>query len=324
MDTQRYRPTPMPGLEIQPFSDEHLDAAAALLAERHRRHREAEPLLPEIGDFRAEVETDWRRDDASGFVALRDGMPVGYLIGSPRDASWGDNIWVELAGHAAREPELVRDLYAAASERWVAEGRTSHYSLVPATDGDLVEAWFRLSFGAQHALGIREVPSDVPRSPDGVVVRAGRPDDMRTGLGGTLNEHQALAPVFSPIKVPSADELLAEWSNDLADEKAGNFVAELDGRPVSLLQSAPIEYSGMHSGLARPPRACILGHAATLPEARGAGTGVALTNACFAWAREQGYETIVVDWRETNLLSSRFWPKRGFRRTFLRLYRSIP
>jgi hypothetical protein len=26
----------------------------------------------------------------------------------------------------------------------------------------------------------------------------------------------------------------------------------------------------------------------------------------------------------TNLLASRFWPRRGFRTTFLRLYRSIP
>jgi hypothetical protein len=33
---------------------------------------------------------------------------------------------------------------------------------------------------------------------------------------------------------------------------------------------------------------------------------------------------MVTDWRVTNLLSSRFWPKRGFRPVFLRLYRSIP
>ena len=37
----------MPGLEIQPFSEEHLDASGELLAERHRRHRQAEPLLTE-------------------------------------------------------------------------------------------------------------------------------------------------------------------------------------------------------------------------------------------------------------------------------------
>jgi hypothetical protein len=33
---------------------------------------------------------------------------------------------------------------------------------------------------------------------------------------------------------------------------------------------------------------------------------------------------MVTDWRMTNMLASRFWPKRGFRVTFLRLYRSIP
>jgi hypothetical protein len=33
---------------------------------------------------------------------------------------------------------------------------------------------------------------------------------------------------------------------------------------------------------------------------------------------------MVTDWRVTNLLSSRFWPARGFRTTFLRLYRHIP
>jgi hypothetical protein len=33
---------------------------------------------------------------------------------------------------------------------------------------------------------------------------------------------------------------------------------------------------------------------------------------------------MLTDWRVTNLLASRFWPRRGFRTTFLRLYRSIP
>jgi hypothetical protein len=33
-------------LELRPFADEHLDAAAELLAERHRLHRTAEATLP--------------------------------------------------------------------------------------------------------------------------------------------------------------------------------------------------------------------------------------------------------------------------------------
>jgi GNAT superfamily N-acetyltransferase len=82
--------------------------------------------------------------------------------------------------------------------------------------------------------------------------------------------------------------------------------------------------SSTHSGLARPDSAAILGYAATLPEFRGRGVGVALTEAVFEWARKGDYSTIIVDWRVTNLLSSRFWPRRGFRESFIRLYRSIP
>ena len=75
--------------------------------------------------------------------------------------------------------------------------------------------------------------------------------------------------------------------------------------------------------VARPDDACILGYAATAPEARGAGAGLALTEGVFAWAREIGYTTVVVDWRVPNLLSSRFWPARGFRTSFVRLHRRI-
>jgi GNAT superfamily N-acetyltransferase len=75
----------------------------------------------------------------------------------------------------------------------------------------------------------------------------------------------------------------------------------------------------------RVPRDAIdLGGASTFPEARGTGVGRALTAHAIRWAHEHGYPTITTDWRMTNLWASRFWPKRGFRPTFLRLYRSIP
>ncbi len=42
-----------------------------------------------------------------------------------------------------------------------------------------------------------------------------------------------------------------------------------------------------------------------------------------AWAGAHGYEAMVTDRRVTKLLSSRFWPARGFRPTFPRLHRLI-
>jgi GNAT superfamily N-acetyltransferase len=314
----------MQALRIQPFSDDHLDDAAMLLAERHRRHRAAEPLLPAIADFRAEIEGAWRAEAASGAAAFRGEQLVGYLLGAPReDPVWGENVWVELAGHAVAEPETVRDLYDLAAARWVEEGRTRHYVLVPGSDGALVDAWFRLSFGAQHALGIREVPEETGY-PDGVREAIEDDIDSLVELAPLLNRHQARAPVFGTGREYTEEEIRKDIAEDLASPDVGNLLAELDGRVVGNFVVVPAEVSSVHSGLARPDRAAFLGFAITTPEARGSGAGVALTEGCLAWASARGLTTMVTDWRITNLLSSRFWPRRGFRPTFLRLYRSIP
>jgi ribosomal protein S18 acetylase RimI-like enzyme len=317
----------MPELTVQPFSEEHLDDAATLLTERHERHREAEPALPANVDYRAEIETLWNAKERSGAVALRGGELVGYLLGSHReDEVWGANVWVEHAGHAVREPELVRDLYAASATEWLERGFSRHYAMVPASDKELVDAWFRLSFGAQHASGLQETPESTGPAPDGVVVRRATADDADAivQLDFTLPRHQELSPVFAPGPRYTEEESRADFLEEVEDRGRAILVAEVDGRVVSGLVMVDVKESSLHSGLGRPDKAAFLGFAATLPEARGTGAGLALTNAGLDWARENGYPITVVDWRETNLLASRFWPRRGFRRTFLRVYRSIP
>jgi len=317
----------MAGLELRPFADDHLDDAAALLAERHRRHRLAEPLLSAAFEdpaaARVELEGAWAAEGASGAVALREGGLVGYLIGSRRSgALWGESAWVESPGHAVLEAETVRDLYGAAAAVWVESGALRHYALVPATDPGLIDAWFRLGFGQQQGLAIRKVPPEEAPVPDGVTVRRAGPDDIDAVLPlDILGTYQAGSPIFGPAMPP---EPRAEVEEELVDEDSPIFMAELDGRPVGLASAAPVSYSSLHGGLARPEDAGILGYAAVLPEARGSGAGLALTEAVYAWCRGRGYATVVVDWRVTNLLASRFWPSRGFRPTFLRLYRSIP
>ena len=318
----------MSTLELLPFADEHLDRAGRLLAERHRRHRLAEPLLPARFDeeeaAQGEIETVWRKDGAAGAVALRGGRLVGYLVGAPADDEvWGANEWVELAGHAVEEAEVVRDLYAAVAASWLDEGRSRHYAVVPATDREVLDAWSRLCFGQQQAYAISEVTATP--WPAGVRKAEPRDVDRIVELAPLLPSHQRLSPVFSGHRPAwEGDTLRAEVEQDMATDTIGNLVAELDGRVVGNFEVVPVELSSMHTGLARPERSCYLGFAITDPEVRGSGAGLALTQASFAWAHEAGYESMVTDWRVTNLLSSRFWPARGFRTTFLRLYRSIP
>jgi GNAT superfamily N-acetyltransferase len=303
---------------IRAFSEGDLDAAAAQLGQRHERHRAVEPLLPADVDLRAEVGDLWAKESASG--ALTSG---GYVLGwsNPNERWWGPNVWIEAAGHAADQPELVRDLYASAASKWVEQGLKAHYAVVPAGDPAVVDAWFRLGFGAQHAYGIREIP-DVEWPAN---VRRATPDDVEglVAIAPELQEHQGLSPVFSPVPPQDDDEVRADIVSELDSDRSVNLLVEADGRVAGNFYVCPVELSSMHARLTRPAGAALLAFAVTDPRMRGTGIGVALTDACFAWARERGYETMVTDWRVTNLLSSRFWPKRGFRTSFLRLHRLI-
>jgi ribosomal protein S18 acetylase RimI-like enzyme len=303
-------------MAVVPFAEEHLDAAAELLAARHVRHRAAEPLLPAEVDFRAEIAA-LLANGATG--AFTEGA---YVLGRSGPADlWGPNIWVDAAGHAAEDPELLRDVWADAAARWFERGLRAHYALVPATDRPLVDAWFRLGFGAQQAHGVMEV---LEREwPTGV--REATKDDIEAlvEIGPLLSQHQRGSPVFSSVPEQGPDEVRADVLDDFSLDGVANLVYELDGRIVGDFFVCPLELADSHSGLARPPGAAFIGFALTDPEVRGSGAGLALTDASFAWARARGYETMVADWRVTNLLASRFWPRRGFRTSFLRLHRWI-
>ncbi|MFL6020563.1 MAG: GNAT family N-acetyltransferase [Gaiellaceae bacterium] len=321
----------MPDVEIRPFSDEDLDDAAQLLAARHRRHRSAEPLLPERFEdpaaAREQVEALWRQDAAAGACCLRGGRLVGYVIGVPRDPDvWGENVWVDYAGQAVEEAEDARDLYAAAAAEWVAQGRKHHFVQVPASEAALVDSWFRVGFGQQQADGLREVSAHTAVGlPSGLEIRTPTAEDVEALLPVDLalpRQHRS-APVFGVRPLPTEEQLRAEWAKTLSSDEETLLVGYQDGKPVACWALVDSEHAPQFHGLHAPDRACYLKFAATLPDARGRGIGVALTEASFAWAAEEGYDAIGTDWRVTNLLASRFWPRRGFRTTFLRLHRQI-
>jgi GNAT superfamily N-acetyltransferase len=312
----------MRGLEFRPFADEHLGDAAKLLAERHRRHRAAEPLLPEVPDFAAEIEREWRADGAAGVFASRGGKPVAYLVARPmpyaRDATW---MLAGVAGHAIEgDPETIRDVYAAAAAAWTEAGHTRHGVFVPASDRELVDRWFRLCFGASGVLAMRETGAEEPVDA-GVTIRGGTADDVEDAarLEREMSGAMLPSPSFSDHAPPPADEVVEEWRGTWDDDTYAHFVAEREGRIVGniLLYRRPPD-------LRVPVDSIDLAQASTEPSARGSGVGRALTAHVLTWAQEHGYPTMTTDWRMTNLFASRFWPRRGFRETFLRLYRSIP
>jgi GNAT superfamily N-acetyltransferase len=289
--------------------DELRDEAAGLLAERFRAQRAAEPLLPEVEDFVAHLPEE-------GLVATRAGTPVAYLGGAVEE----DTAWIRFGGCAASEPEALRDLFAALAEGW----DVSRYQVaVPASSDRIIEAFFRLAFGCQAVWAVSPLEADVAVQLQHTYVRPSTPDDLDAvaAFDQILCAHQARTPSFSGRPIPTMDELRAEWST-LWQERDHplHVVAERDGRIVghALLYDRP-------AGDLRVPAGNVdLAHVATLDDVRGTGVGLALTSYVVGWARERGYRSMTVDWRSVNLLSSRFWPNRGFRPQYLRLYRAVP
>jgi GNAT superfamily N-acetyltransferase len=318
-------------LTIRPFAAEDIGDAARLLAARHVSHRRAQPLLderfedPEV--TAGEITALHTAADASGVIAIRDGRVVGYLLGVPKPKPvWGPNRWVEAAGIAVEEVELARDLYAAAATSWVADGATAHYALLPAYDAALVDAWSRLAFGQQHMHAIRPAPDPGTVKVDTSVIRSPRRSDIPTlaTLELALPQHQGLSPVFSSGgPLPSLDETVAEWEEDFDDPDFTTFVADIDGEVLGSAVGCSLKKSSLHKGMACPANAGFLGFAAVLPGARGRGLGRRLGEAVLAWAADTGYESVVTDWRVTNLLSSRTWPRLGFTPTFVRMHRHL-
>jgi ribosomal protein S18 acetylase RimI-like enzyme len=300
----------MPDVEIRPFSDKHLEAAATLLAERHERHLAAEPLLAKDVDFRAQVDAQ----DGAGVVAQRDGEVRAYLIGRTTE----EDAVVDLAGCAAAEPELLRDLYAVLAADW---GRDRHRVYVPATDAALVDVWFRLAFGLQFTYAVREA-SPVPAVDADVEIRPGTADDLEAVvlLEQAFTEHLRASPSFSGREPRTDEEGRELWRGTWDDPAFTHFVAARDRRVVGHV----LMYRREPGDLRIPANSIDLSLAVTMPDARGSGVGSALAAHALQWAHDEGYAAITVDWRVVNLLASRFFAARGFRPTFYRLYRHIP
>ena len=256
--------------------------------------------------------------EKSGAEALRDGERVAHLVGTLGDApSRGRHAWVGLADHSLADgeaPDLLADVYAAAGAPWVDAGHLTHIVEVPA-DGPLPQLFFALGFGQEQVHASAPTRVEAPSAAGSATIRRARPADLEPLLDvvGAIGEHQVGPPVWSGLPVPEREAMRDDWVEFLEDETAVILVAERDGTALGYAAFYPSD----RGGVAHLPVA------GTRPDVRGAGVGVAVVEHALHEAYRAGFETVELDWRSTNLLASRFWPKRGFTPTHLRLRRDV-
>jgi GNAT superfamily N-acetyltransferase len=257
------------------------------------------------------------RRTESGAEAWREGERIAFLYGTAgEDEVRGRHVWSSLDDHGlapGEDPEVYRDLYAVAGERWLTDGYPDHYVVVPADDAVLA-TWGALGFAQQQVHGARATTPEPPRPHEGFTVRlAGVGDlDAAMRLAYVIYRHIQGPPVWSAIEAPGAVELRESWRELLEDPGTAYFLAERDTEPLG------------HLVLERQDDETVyLAVAATGEDVRGLGVGVALTEHALRWAHGHGYKTCVTDWRAASVLSARFWPRRGFLPTAYRLVRFV-
>lgn len=293
----------------QPFGPAHVDAVAALAARDHAQAAALDPLLGPLTP---------RYDDLAGTVALHDRVVVAAWLAPGAGGAQAAPLW-----GVAGDLDGIRVAYAAQAGAWLADGSRTHTAVVVAADRERHDALVDLGFGHEQAHGVLDLtaPStDAGSAPAGIDVRPGSMDDLEevVRLAPVIGEHQVASPVFARVGQDFFDQLREAHTGELADPEAHYLVARVDGRAVGFA----IWYDGEEAPFLPAP-GVELAVAATVESARGRGVGLALTAAVVAAARKHGARYVAADWRTTNLLSSRFWPARGFRVVGHRMSRTI-
>jgi GNAT superfamily N-acetyltransferase len=325
-------------LRIVPFAPEHLEAAAELLAERHRRDRAREPRLPATFESpeatRPLIEHAFDTPGARGVVAFRNGAPAGYLVAAPQllPQTHAMSQFFPIRGafswyphHAVAPGEdaytVYRAMYARLADELVRSGLFAHFIEAPASDAGVQDTLFSLGFGRDLCAAVREVDRPVP-SGAAVDVHVASTEDTEVVLAlvHELTLHHALSPIFLPA-VPEARPAQRELQqNLLADPANAHFVAYREGRAVGM---QTFMARGLLNPMCAPEASVYLFQGIVSRDARFGGVGKALLARTMAWASEQGYRYCSLHYATANLEGAAFWTSQGFEPLSYRLCRRI-
>jgi GNAT superfamily N-acetyltransferase len=334
-------------IEIVPFTPELLPQAGELLAARHRETRRTFPQLParyeETGPAARAVEAVWKREGSAGFAAFTDSRMTAFLIGDAvNDPGWGSSGWIRpagwacttgLAGTSGMGNELLRDLYACLGKVWLEKGILTHLVFTPVLNPDLIDIWFSLSFGIEQIHGIADMENPEWVSSERgsknrensaeIEIRRARPGDsgQLVEMSDIIWKTQIETPVWAQVPPEYPAQIEEGWAELPEDKELTVWLALEKEKLAGIHVYMPADRSG--ENIMIPENCCHLVVAATREKERGRGISSMLLKRGFEEAMHQGFKYCETDWRSTNLLSSRHWPRKGFHPVLYRLVRRV-
>ncbi len=301
-------------IEIVPLGKEHLEPAAALVADRYREGRKINPLWPDKYHAPAEVLPllAYRKEEQVGVAALRGGKVVGFIFIFPYDNFGLPVAWVPDWAHGAVEENrgyLYGRMYAALAKCWVAEGQMKHAPFVFAHEQDVLHALFNLGFGLNGIDADRDL-SPVMGPDINIEIRRAFPEDVGTlmDLRKKLTFHLRETPVFAFLPGTAIEAGRKDFQRQLEDENYAILLAYDRHEVIGVMRAGPTSLEEFKMPVF-DEGTCAISMAFTREDRRGKGVATALLNAVLAWGWQKGFTRCAVDFESANLAAARFWLK---------------
>ena len=266
-------------------------------------------------DIRDKLEKWFANSKIIGIGAFDNEELVGYIAGAVKvDNNRGRYTLVPYEGVAIRKDqssELIKYLYTKVSVLWLEQGCFQHSVLVPVGNTLYYEAFLQLSFAIEQVHAVMKIEEYKPfeNVADVNVRLVEKTDGEAMGrTSGIIAKYHNSAPVFTPA-FPEVLASRKEGFKELVEEEDDIvLIAEKDNKELGFQ-----DYEIITPSLMTPDDVVELCVAGTYHSQMGKGIGKKLMNEGYRTIKEMGYKNIVTDWRITNLASSTFWPKCGFK-----------
>lgn len=315
--------------EFRLITIDDIPGMVALLIDRQNLESKVFPLLRNsclntkyITDSLEELFTNSK---VIGIGAFDNGKLVGYIMGEIKiDNRRGRYVWVLYEGIAIRldqSSELIRNLYAKVAILWLEQGCFMHYTIIPLGNQVYYEAFLKLSFFIQQVHGVMNMEEYKPfeNVSDAEIRVANKMDSETMGNMSTIiQSYQNSSPSFAPALPEVVTDIRNGYKCAVEDNDAMIFIAEKELKGLGFQAYWPIT-----PDLMVPDNGVELSIAGTYYSQMGNGVGKKLMNEGHRIMKEKGYNSIIADWRITNLTSSTFWPKCGFKPIAYRMARYI-
>jgi GNAT superfamily N-acetyltransferase len=307
----------------------HIPKIGQLLYDRQIEEMKHYPFLDNdlcnLQSIQSNLVITFRNEKLMGMGAFIGEEMVGYLFATFESSNlYGAMAWIPYEGIAIKtyeSKELIRLLYAQASQEWVEQGCLYHSIYSPLGQDIYYQALLHLSFHIEQVYGVLSMNRyQVLDTKNKLTIRQAndRNRDLLGKMSRIIIDNQVQSPVFLPITKSMIEQRKKAFESLVDEDDVIVFIAEKDQQGLGYFN-----FESLSNTLMIPNKSIELSVAGVFKASRGLGVGKALMNHSVEILKDKGFKHIMTDWKISNIFASNFWPKCGFKPIAYRMVRLI-